>query len=207
MTTNITELIKDNMSELLSYAETQKLLDEIDKDHQKLVADIIPAQISLGGIQRVLQNLLSERISIRDLPTILEGVYEACGNTRNVMMITEHVRARLARQISNINTNDRGFIPLITLSPGWEQTFAESLVGQGDDKQLSMPPSKLQEFITQLRNTFERQAMMGEQPVLLSSPSIRPYVRSIVDRFRPMTVVMSQNEIYPKAKIKTVGQI
>ena len=106
-----------------------------------------------------------------------------------------------------MNTNDRGFIPLITLSPGWEQTFAESLVGQGDDKQLSMPPSKLQEFITQLRNTFERQAMMGEQPVLLSSPSIRPYVRSIVDRFRPMTVVMSQNEIYPKAKIKTVGQI
>ncbi|MEX0694767.1 MAG: flagellar biosynthesis protein FlhA [Rhodospirillales bacterium] len=207
VTTNITELIKDNMSELLSYAETQKLLDEVDKDHQKLIADVIPAQISLGGIQRVLQNLLSERISIRDLPTILEGVYEACGNTRNVMMITEHVRARLARQISNMNTNDRGFIPLVTLSPGWEQTFAESLVGQGDDRQLSMPPSKLQEFITQLRNTFERQAMMGEQPVLLTSPTIRPYVRSIVDRFRPMTVVMSQNEIYPKAKIKTVGQI
>ena len=207
VTTNITELIKDNMSELLSYAETQKLLDEIDKDHQRLVADIIPAQISLGGIQRVLQNLLAERISIRDLPTILEGVYEACGNTRNVMMITEHVRARLARQISNMNTNDQGFIPLVTLSPGWEQTFAESLVGQGEDRQLSMPPTKLQEFITQLRNTFERQAMMGEQPVLLTSPTIRPYVRSIVDRFRPMTVVMSQNEIYPKAKIKTVGQI
>ncbi|WNJ99141.1 flagellar biosynthesis protein FlhA [Thalassospiraceae bacterium LMO-JJ14] len=207
VTTNITELIKDNMSELLSYAETQKLLDEIDKDHQRLVADIIPAQISLGGIQRVLQNLLAERISIRDLPTILEGVYEACGNTRNVMMITEHVRARLARQISNMNTSEQGFIPLVTLSPGWEQTFAESLVGQGEDRQLSMPPTKLQEFITQLRNTFERQAMMGEQPVLLTSPTIRPFVRSIVDRFRPMTVVMSQNEIYPKAKIKTVGQI
>ncbi|MBO6947077.1 MAG: flagellar biosynthesis protein FlhA [Rhodospirillales bacterium] len=207
VTTNITELIKDNMSELLSYSETQKLLDEIDKDHQKLVADIIPSQISLGGIQRILQNLLAERISIRDLPTILEGVYEACGNTRNVMMITEHVRARLARQISNMNTNDQGFIPLVTLSPGWEQTFAESLVGQGEDRQLSMPPTKLQEFITQLRNTFERQAMMGEQPVLLTSPTIRPFVRSIVDRFRPMTVVMSQNEIYPKAKIKTVGQI
>lgn len=207
VTTNITELIKDNMSELLSYSETQKLLDEIDKEHQKLVADIIPAQISLGGIQRILQNLLAERISIRDLPTILEGVYEACGNTRNVMMITEHVRARLARQISNMNTNEQGFIPLVTLSPGWEQTFAESLVGQGEDRQLSMPPTKLQEFITQLRTTFERQAMMGEQPVLLTSPTIRPYVRSIVDRFRPMTVVMSQNEIYPKAKIKTVGQI
>ena len=207
VTTNITELIKDNMSELLSYSETQKLLDEIDKDHQKLVADTIPAMISLGGIQRILQNLLAERISIRDLPTILEGVYEACGNTRNVMMITEHVRARLARQISNMNTNDQGFIPLVTLSPGWEQSFAESLVGQGDDRQLSMAPTRLQEFITQLRSTFERQAMMGEQPILLTSPTVRPFVRSIVDRFRPMTVVMSQNEIYPKAKIKTVGQI
>jgi len=123
------------------------------------------------------------------------------------MMITEHVRARLARQISNMNTNDQGFIPLVTLSPGWEQSFAESLVGQGDDRQLSMAPTRLQEFITQLRSTFERQAMMGEQPILLTSPTIRPFVRSIVDRFRPMTVVMSQNEIYPKAKIKTVGQI
>lgn len=207
VTTHITEIIKDNMSELLSYAETQKLLDDLDKEHQKLIADMIPAQISLGGLQRVLQNLLGERISIRDLPTILEGVYEACGTTRNVMMITEHVRARLARQISNMNTNEQGFMPLVTLSPQWEQTFAESLVGQGDDRQLSMPPSKLQEFITQLRSTFERQAMMGEQPVLLTSPTIRPFVRSIVERFRPMTVVMSQNEIYPKAKIKTVGQI
>jgi flagellar biosynthesis protein FlhA len=207
VTTHITEIIKDNMSELLSYAETQKLLDDLDKEHQKLIGDMIPSQISLGGLQRVLQNLLGERISIRDLPTILEGVYEACGTTRNVMMITEHVRARLARQISNMNTNEQGFMPLVTLSPQWEQTFAESLVGQGDDRQLSMPPSKLQEFITQLRSTFERQAMMGEQPVLLTSPTIRPFVRSIVERFRPMTVVMSQNEIYPKAKIKTVGQI
>lgn len=207
VTTHITEIIKDNMSELLSYAETQKLLDDLDKEHQKLIADMIPAQISLGGLQRVLQNLLGERISIRDLPTILEGVYEACGSTRNVMMITEHVRARLARQITNMHTNEQGFMPLVTLSPQWEQTFAESLVGQGDDRQLSMPPSKLQEFITQLRSTFERQAMVGEQPVLLTSPTIRPFVRSIVERFRPMTVVMSQNEIYPKAKIKTVGQI
>jgi len=207
ITTHLTEVIKDNMPDLLSYAETQKLLDELDKEHQTLIADMIPTQISMGGIQRTLQNLLAERISIRDLPTILEGVSEACGNTRNVMMITEHVRARLARQISDHNTNDQGVIPLVTLTPQWEQAFAESLVGQGDDRQLSMQPTRLQEFITALRTTFERQAMAGETPVLLTSPGIRPYVRSIVERFRPMTVVMSQNEIHPKAKIKTVGQV
>jgi flagellar biosynthesis protein FlhA len=207
ITTHLTEIIKDNMAELLSYAETQKLLDELDKEHQKLIADMIPSQISLGGVQRVLQNLLAERVSIRDMPTILEGISEACSHTRNVMMITEHVRARLARQISDMNVNAQGFVPLITLSPQWEQAFAESLVGGDDEKQLSMQPSKLQEFINAVRNTFERQAMMGESPVLLTSPGIRPFVRSIIERFRPMTIVMSQNEVHPKVKIKTVGHI
>ena len=207
ITTHLTEVIKDNMAELLSYAETQKLLDELDKEHQKLIGEMVPNQISLGGVQRVLQNLLAERVSIRDLPTILEGISEACGQSRNVAMITEHVRSRLARQISNMSTNEQGYIPLVTLSPEWEQTFAESVVGTGEDRQLSLPPSRLQEFIAALRNTFERQAMMGETPVLLTSPAIRPFVRSIVERFRPMTVVMSQNEVHPKARIKTVGQI
>jgi len=207
VTTHLTELIKDNMSDLLSHSETQKLLDELDKDHQKLVAELVPAQITVGGLQRVLQNLLGERVSIRDLPTILEGVAEACGHTRNVMMITEHVRARLARQISDSNSGPQGFIPLLSLSPEWEQAFAESLVGPGDEKQLSMSPSKLQEFIGRVRQTFERFAMQGETPVLLTSPPIRPYVRSIIERFRPVTVVMSQAEIHSKAKIKTLGQI
>ncbi|MDX1400283.1 MAG: flagellar biosynthesis protein FlhA [Kiloniellales bacterium] len=207
ITTHVTEIIKDNMAELLSYAETQKLLDELDEDQQKLVSDIVPAQISVGALQRVLQNLLAERISIRDLPTILEGVSEACGYTRQVAAITEHVRARLSRQISNDQMNLQGFIPMVTLSAQWEQAFAESLVGDGEEKQLSMAPSRLQEFIGAVRQTFERHAMMGESPVLLTSPAIRPYVRSIIERFRPSTVILSQNEIHPKAKIKTLGQL
>jgi flagellar biosynthesis protein FlhA len=207
ITTHVTEVVKDHMAELLSFAETQKLLDEMDKEHQKLVADLIPARISLGGVQRVLQNLLAERISIRDLPSILEGVSEACGHTRSVAAITEHARARLARQISGMTTNSEGFIPLLVLSPEWEQAFAEALVGSGDDRQLAMPPSKIQGFIGAVRTAFDKQAAMGEAPVLLTSPTIRPYVRSIIERFRPSTMVMSQNEISPKARIKTVGQV
>jgi flagellar biosynthesis protein FlhA len=207
VTTHLTEIVKDNMADLLSYAETQKLLDEMGKEHQKLVGDVVPTQITIGGLQRVLQNLLGERVSVRDLPTILEGVAEATAYTRNMTQITEHVRARLARQISDSNTNDLGFIPLVTLSPEWEQAFAESIVGDGDERQLSMAPSRLQQFITAVRQSFERFAMQGEAPVLLTSPLIRPFVRSIIERFRPATVVMSQNEIHPKAKIKTLGQI
>lgn len=207
ITTHLTEIIKDHMSELLSYAETQKLLDELPQGQQKLVSDLIPSAISMGAVQRVLQNLLTERVSIRDLPTILEGVAEAVGYTRNLTQITEHVRSRLARQISDNNTNSSGFVALVTLSPAWEQSFQESIVGQGEERQLAMAPSKLQDFINQVRTVFERQAMQGETPALLVSPPIRPFVRSVIERFRPVTVVISQNEIHPKAKIKTVDQI
>jgi flagellar biosynthesis protein FlhA len=207
ITTHLTEAVKDNMAELLSYSETQKLVDELDKAHQKLVTDMVPSQISMGSIQRVLQNLLNERVSIRDLPTILEGIAEACGFSRNISVITEHVRARLARQISDANANEQGVISLLSLSPLWEQAFAEALTGQGEDRHLSMAPSKLQEFIAAVRTNFERLAQRGETPVLLTSPAVRPYVRSIIERFRAMTVVMSQNEIHPRARIKTLGTI
>jgi flagellar biosynthesis protein FlhA len=207
VTTHITEVIKDNMSDLLSYAETQKLLDELPKSHQKLVADIIPSKITVTGLQRVLQNLVSERVSIRDLPTILEGVAEATGFTNNITLITEHVRTRLSRQICDQYTNKGGIMPLVTLAPDWENAFAESLVGQGEDKQLAMAPTKLQQFIQSVRKTYEDLAMKGEAPVLLTSPGIRPYVRSIIERFRPQTIIISQNEIHPRAKIRTLAQI
>jgi len=207
VTTHITEVIKDNMPDLLSYSETQKLLDELPQTHQKLVADVIPSKITVTGLQRILQNLVSERVSIRDLPTILEGVAEATGFTSNITMITEHVRARLARQLCDQHSNNAGILPLVTLSGDWEQAFAESLVGQGEEKQLAMAPTRLQQFIQSVRATYEEMAMRGETPVLLTSPGIRPYVRSIIERFRPQTIIMSQNEIHPRARIKTLAQI
>src|SRR6202035_3638494 len=100
-----------------------------------------------------------------------------------------------------------GTLPIITLSADWETAFGEALIGSGDDKQLALAPSKLQEIIRRVRDTFERAAVAGETPVLLTSPAVRPYIRSIVERFRGQTVVMSQNEIHPKARLKTVGSI
>lgn len=207
VTTHITELVKENMPELLSYAETQKLLDELDKEHQKLVKDLIPNKISLAAVQRVLKNLLQERVSIRDLPTILEGISEAVTSTHSLMLITEHVRSRLSRQLSNAYANEFGVISLVPLSGEWEQNFAQAIIGEGDEKQLAMAPTTLQAFISKVRTVLEDLAAKGENPVLLTSPNIRPFVRSIIERFRPLSVVMSQNEIHPKAKIKTVGQI
>ncbi len=207
ITTHITEVLKDHMPELLSYGETQKLLDDLGQVHQKLIADLVLSSIPVSGIQRVLQSLLTERISIRDLPTILEGISEAVGFTQNITLIVEHVRSRLARQICNANLDSKGVLPLLTLSPEWEQAFTEAIVGSGEERQLSMAPSKLQEFITTIRETFDRHLMTGETPVLLTSAGIRPFVRSVVERFRSSTVVMSQSEVHPKAKIRTIGRI
>ncbi len=206
LATHLTELVRDMMAELLSYAETQKLLDELPREQQKLVADLVPSIISVGGIQRVLQSLLTERISIRDLPTILEGIHEACtANARGLAPIVATVRARLARQISDSHATLGGAIPLITLSPDWEMAFAESLVGPAEDRQLAMQPSRLGEFMRRFREVFDVHS--AEQPVLLTSPSIRPAVRSIVERIRPATSVLSQAEISPRARVRTLGSV
>ena len=207
LSTHLTELLKNNMSDLLSYGEVQKLLKELPKEQSELVKDIVPSMITVSGIQRVLQLLLAERISIRDLSTILEGIADALAFSRNPATIVEHVRARLARQICAQNTSHNGYLPLIALSAKWEQAFAEALIGTGDDRTLAMQPSKLSEFMTAVRDAFERAAREGEAPVLVTSNSIRPYVRSLVERFRAQTTVLSQAEIHPRARLKTVGAV
>jgi flagellar biosynthesis protein FlhA len=207
LSTHLTEVLKTNMSELLSYAEVQKLLKELPKDQADLVKDLVPGQITMSGIQRVLQILLGERVSIRDLPTILEGVADGLAVSRNPGMLAEHVRSRLARQICAQYTTAAGYLPLIALSAKWEQAFAESIIGQGDERNLAMQPSKLSEFITLVRERFEEAAREGEAPVLVTSPGIRPLVRGIVERFRAQTSVLSQSEIHPRTRLKTVGSI
>ena len=207
LSTHLTELLKANVSDLLSYAEVAKLIKDLPKDQGELIKDIVPAQISMSGIQRVLQLLLAERISIRDLSTILEGVADAVAYTRNPAQIVEHVRVRLSRQICAQHSSPSGYLPLIGLSAKWEQAFADSIIGQGDDKTLAMQPSRLSEFITLVRDRFEEAARQGEAPVLVTSASIRPFVRGIVERFRAQTTVMSQSEIHPRARLKTVGSI
>ncbi len=207
LTTHLTEILKDNMAELLSYAEVQKLLKELGPEQKKLVEDLIPNVITASTLQRVLQALLRERVSIRDLGAILEGIAEAAPHTASLTQLVEAVRARLGRQLCWANRADDGSLPIITLSPDWEAAFADSLIGAGEEKQLAMAPSKLQDFIKAIREAFERAALAGDAAVLLTSPLARPYVRSIIERFRGQTVVMSQSEIHPRARLRTVGMV
>lgn len=207
ISTHLTEILKTNIADLLSYANVQELLNNLPAEQQKLVDDMVPNMITVSGIQRVLQILLAERISIRDLATILEGIAEVASGMSSAKLIAEHVRTRMARQLCAANSAPDGNLPILTLSPDWERDFSESLHGEGAERHLAMAPSRLHEFIQEVQNAFESAAQMGELPVLITSPPIRPHVRAIIERFRPQTVVMSQNEIHPRAKLKTIGSV
>lgn len=207
LATHLTEVIKEHMSDLLTFSEVKKLIKDLPKDTQTLLDEVAPAHISWSGVQRVLQNLLKERVSIRDLSAIVEAIAEAAPAMHDLVLITEHVRGRLARQICYQHRNAEGALPIITLSPAWDQAFAESLIGDGQHRQLALAPSKLHDFVADVRAAFEKAAQMGETPVMLTSPSIRPFVRSLIERFRPSTIVLSQAEVHAKVRLKAMGQI
>ncbi len=207
LSTHLTEVIKANMPDLLSHVEVQKLLKELPKEHSDLVKEIVPSQISTTGIQRVLQLLLGERVSIRDLGTIIEGIAEVAGALKNPRDVMEHVRTRLARQICAQYSGPGGQLPIVTLSPSWETAFAESIIGHGEERHLAMQPSRLSEFVHAVRERFEEAARIGEMPVLVTSVQARPFVRSIIERFRRETPVLSQGEIHARVRLKTLGSV
>ena len=176
LSTHLTEILKNNMSELLSYTEVRKLLDAMPTEQSRLVEDIIPAQISYTGVQRVLQTLLNERISIRDLATIIEGIAEATGFTTNQNLIAEHVRIRLARQISAACTGPAGYMALITIAPQWEHAFAEARMAAGEsgEGEIALAPSKLQALVRAMQDAIQEAGNLGESPVLVTSPGAPP---------------------------------
>ncbi|MBS1102185.1 flagellar biosynthesis protein FlhA [Gluconobacter sp. Dm-62] len=206
--THLTELVKENMADLLSYAETQKLIDEMPREQQKLVVDLIPSQISISTVQRTLQSLLDERVSIRDLTTILEALQEGCSlGLKTVSALVAHVRTRLARQISASATGPHGYIPILSLSPEWEVFIFDHLSSSVDEKQINFPPSKMNEFVSRVKFALDNAVRQGETPILLVPRVIRIPIRRIMERIQPSIAVVAQEEIFPRVKIRTVGSI
>jgi flagellar biosynthesis protein FlhA len=208
LATHLAEVVRDNMAELLSYAETRRLLDSLPDEHRRLVSDLVPAQASVSTVQRVLQALLAERISIRDLGTILEGIQEATsGGARPLPAIVAVVRQRLARQLTDAVRAPEGHVPVVALGPDWEAAFQEALVGPPDERQLAMAPSRLSDFVRRLRDVLDGAAAQGEAPVLVCSGVVRAHLRSVVERLRPATPVLAQGEIHARARIRMLAQV
>ena len=208
ITTHVTEIIKDNMAELLTYEITKGLIDSLSEEYQKLISDISPNHINLSGIQKVLQQLLDEKISIRNLPVIIESIAEICGTTKNINRITEHVRLKLSRQITSNYEEEDGSFNIITLSPEWENEFISAMVqDENNDYQLNMSSQNITNFMQAINKISNQLNQLDVSYVLLVNNVLRPHIRNIIRRFNPSLGVMSQNEVYSKAKINNLGQV
>ena len=207
LTTHLSETVKAHMSQLMTYAATRKLLDGLGQENQKLVQDLVPAVLPLTTVQKVLANLLAERVSIRHLALILEALHEAAGFTRNVRLITEQVRARLALQICKALQGEDGFIAVMPLSQGWEREINEAIIVDGDQRSFVLAPSRTQEFIQTVRTKLAEVSARGTWPAVLTSTEARPFVRSLVERINPTIAVLSHAEIHSRAKLRTLEQI
>ena len=207
LTTHISETLKAHMAQLQGYAATQKLLDGIAPEYQKLVADLVPNVLSVATVQKVLSALLAERISIRNLPLILEALLEGAGTTRNVSLLVEHVRQRLSLQICRSLAQEDGYVTALLLSPEWEQEVDAAVVEDNDHRSFAMAPSKIQELIGQMRARLSDATARGDWPAILTSAGARPFIRHLVERINPTVAVISHAEVHQRTRLRTVGQI
>jgi flagellar biosynthesis protein FlhA len=206
VTTHLTEVIKEHMPEILTYAATQELIEGQSKEYQKLLNDSSSSSPSVM-LQHVLQSLLSERVSIRNLPRIIEAVAEASATTQNIRAVVEHVRTKLAKQICQALADPQGYVPVITLGSDWERELSNSITNTNGEETFLMSPQRVQEFVLAARQEIQKFSSGDHWPALLVSPATRPYVRSIFERVSPMTQVISHNEVHRKASLRTVGNV
>lgn len=202
--THMTEFIKTNGHELLGRQEVQNLLDNLAKTYPKVVDDLIPTQISLGAVVRILKNLLRERVSIRDLRTILETVADYTTQSKDPDTLTEYARQNLSRTISSQYANPDGLLQVISLDPMLDRRLMEAMRPSGNGEQGGLPPSLLNQVILSVRQAIERVVSQGYQPVLLCSQSIRSQLYRLVSPGVHALAVLSPNELDPKTQIQAI---
>ena len=206
ITTHLTEVIKEHMPEILTYAATQELIEGQGKEYQKLLSSGSDSS-SAVMLQHVLQALLAERVSIRNLSMIIEAVAEASATSKNIRTVIEHARSKLAKQICQSLKDSQGYVPVINLGGDWERELATSISKANGEETFLMSPSRVQEFVLAVRKEIQKFSSADEWPAILVSPQARPYVRSILERVSPMTQVISHNEVHRKASLRTVGTV
>ncbi|HQU28168.1 MAG TPA: flagellar biosynthesis protein FlhA, partial [Nitrospirales bacterium] len=201
--THLTEIIKSNGHELLGRQEVQNLLDNLAKTYPKVVDDLIPAQLTLGSVVRILKNLLRERVSIRDLRSILEAVADYTMQSKDPDTLTEYARQNLSRTISHQYMNEEGVVQVISLDPALDRRLTETMKPHGNEGG-GLPPSLLNQVVTSMRQAIDRVVGQGYQPVLLCSQSIRSQLFRVISPGIHALAVLSPNELDPKVKIQAI---
>jgi flagellar biosynthesis protein FlhA len=205
--THLTEIMRSHADELLSRQDVQKLLDRLAQTYPKAVEELTPNLLSLGAIQKVLQNLLRERVSIRDLLTIVETLADYGTVTKDADILTEYVRQRLARSILKPYETAEGVVPLITLDQKMEDLLRDKIQKGVYGAFLSLEPGFAQKILTSINHTLERVSHLNHQPIVLCSPILRRHLKKFLDRFFPQVVVLSHNELTAQTKIQSLGTV
>lgn len=206
LATHLTEIIKQHASEILGRQETQNLIDNLAKTHQTLVNEVVPELMGVGEIQKVLANLLDERISIRDMATIMEVLADYARATKDTEILTEYVRHAMARQITQQVVQDNT-LPCITLDPALENRIAGGVQRTDHGSYVSLDPDSMRRMTSSLNAEIEKLSNMGYQPVVLTSPAVRLYFRKLVARSTPGLIIVSHAEINPSVEIQILGVV
>ena len=206
LATHLTEIIKQHAAEILGRQETQNLLDNLQKTNAALVDEVVPNLLSVGEVQKVLANLLSERISIRDMSTILEVLADYGAATKDTDILTEYVRHAMARHITQQNVQN-GVLPCITLDPAIENKIAGSVQRTEHGSYVSLDPDSMQKLLMALQEELKKLTDQGYQPIVLTSPTVRPYFRNLVERSISGLIVLSHAEIEQNVEIQILGVV
>ncbi len=205
ITTHLSDIIRRHAQELLGRQETQQLLDALKQTHPKVVDELVPGHLSLGGVVRVLQNLLSEQVSIRDLLTIIEAMADWAPSVKQLDVLTEHVRQALARAITQQYLSPEGDLVAISLGQTAERRIAESIQRTDQGDYLAIEPQAAQRLIHHLAGQLDQFTQRNLQPLVLCSGQIRSHFKKLVDRFIPNLVVLAYEEILPHIRIQSIG--
>jgi flagellar biosynthesis protein FlhA len=206
LATHLTEIIKSQAYELLGRQETKNLLDTVSKTHPKVVEELVPKVLSIGEVQKVMQNLLKERVSIRDAVTILETLSDYGSFTKNAAALTEYCRQALGRSICKPYQTEDGDLQVFTVSPDLEKSIADGVVHSEQGSYLALEPRLAKDFMARFRRTVETAGSSGN-PVVLCSPAVRMYVRQLLERFLPNVAIISHSEIPPSIRVLSLGMV
>ncbi|MEN8257733.1 MAG: flagellar biosynthesis protein FlhA [Thermodesulfobacteriota bacterium] len=205
--THLTEVLRSHADELLGRQDTQKLLDHLAKSHPKVVEELVPNLLTLGAVQKVLQNLLRERVSIRDMLTICETLADFAPINKDPDLLTEYVRQKMARSLVGSLVDEQGELHLLTVDSQIEDFIRESVHTTEQGSFLSLEPNLGQSIVESVITETERVATEGYQPVLLSTPTIRRHLRQLIERFAPQVIVLSASELTTNVKINSLGTV
>jgi flagellar biosynthesis protein FlhA len=205
--THLTEVIKKHSHELLGRQETRSLVDNIKETHPALVEELVPSVLSLGEVQKVLVKLLKEKVSIKNLVLIFEALADNAMYTKDADVLTEYVRQKLARQITLQYSTGDDHLKVITLGPKLERKIAESVQQNDQGMYVALDPSSNQVFMQNLNDQVQKMVQFGQQPIILSSPAVRMYVRQMLERTMTDLPILSYSELDPSVEIQSVGVV